>query len=137
MQELRSQLRRYLTGAWRHRWLAVGAAWLLCLAGWAAVSLIPNQYEANARLYVEADAVLTPLLKGLALDNTVNSQLELLQQTLLSRPNLERLVSKTDLEQGVAGPAARSTSWRRRKTCSRLRIAAPDRSSPTTWCRRS
>ncbi len=54
-------------------------------------------YEANARLYVDADAVLTPLLKGLALDNKPDNQLELLQRTLLSRPNLEKLISKTDL----------------------------------------
>jgi polysaccharide chain length determinant protein (PEP-CTERM system associated) len=105
MQELRSLIRRYVSGAWRHRWLAIGAAWMICLAGWVGVSLIPNQYQANARLYVDADAVLTPLLKGLALDNTVNSQLEVLQRTLLSRPNLERLISKTDLELGISGPA--------------------------------
>jgi polysaccharide chain length determinant protein (PEP-CTERM system associated) len=104
MLELLAQGRRYLWSAWRFRWLSIAVAWLVCLGGWAAVSMMPNQYEADARLYVDADAVLTPLLKGLALDNTVSSQLDLLQRTLLSRPNLEKLISKTDLELSVSGP---------------------------------
>ena len=61
-------MRRYAVGGWRHRWIAVALAWAICIAGWIAVSLIPNTYEATARLYVDADQVLTPLLKGLALD---------------------------------------------------------------------
>ncbi len=28
MHELRLLLRRYLVGAWRHRWIAIGVAWL-------------------------------------------------------------------------------------------------------------
>ena len=105
MDDFRSQLRRYGLGALRNRWLAIAASWLVCVAGWVFVSSIPNQYEASARLYVDSDAVLTPLLKGLALDNTPASQLEVLQRTLLSRPNLEKLVSKTNLELGITGPA--------------------------------
>ncbi len=105
MSDLRALVRRHLVGAWRHRWLAIAAMWGLCVAGWVASAFVPNSYEANARLYVDADAVLTPLLKGLALDNSVGNQLEVLQRTLLSRPNLERLVSKTDLELSVRGPA--------------------------------
>ena len=105
MEELRAQLRRHGVGAWRHRWVAVAVAWLICAAGWAGVWSIPNSYEASARLYIDADEVLTPLLKGLALDNSLNSQIEVLQRTLLSRPNLEKLISKTDLDLGIKGPA--------------------------------
>ena len=105
MEELRAQLRRYTVTAWRHRWIAVSVAWLICIAGWAGVATIPNSYEASARLYVDADSVLTPLLKGLALDNSLSNQIEVLQRTLLSRPNLEKLISKTDLELNIRGPA--------------------------------
>lgn len=90
--------RRYLRAAWRRRWLGLGVAWIACLIGWGVVSAIPSQYTSNARLYVDTDAVLTPLLKGLAVDATPADRLAVLQQTLLSRPNLERLISKTDLE---------------------------------------
>jgi polysaccharide chain length determinant protein (PEP-CTERM system associated) len=104
MEEMRAQLRRYLVGVWRHRWVAVGAAWLICITGWVGVSLLPNSYEADARLYIDADAILTPLLKGLALDNSSTNQIDVLQRTLLSRPNLEKLISKTDLELSIRGP---------------------------------
>lgn len=103
MDSLKLLLFRHVRGVWRHRWLALTAAWLVCAVGWAAVWFIPNQYQSNARLYVDADAVLTPLLRGLAADSAPGGQLELLQRTLLSRPNLETLVSKTDLDLTVRG----------------------------------
>ena len=81
--------------------------WLICGVGWVGVYLVPNQYESSARLYVDADAILTPLLHGLAADSAPTSQLEMLQRTLLSRPNLEKLISKTDLDLSVAGPSDR------------------------------
>ncbi len=98
-------IRRLLVAAWRYRWTAVAVSWLVCGGGWAGVYLIPNQYEASARLYVDADAVLTPLLRGISIDSPLTSQLDVLQRTLLSRPNLEKLVSNTDLDLTITGPA--------------------------------
>lgn len=98
-------VRRLLVAAWRYRWSTVAVSWLVCGAGWAGVYMIPNQYEASARLYVDADAVLTPLLRGLSIDSSLTSQLDVLQRTLLSRPNLEKLVSNTDLDLNITGPA--------------------------------
>lgn len=106
---LRFLLRRYLAAAWRYRWPAVLFAWLICAAGWTMVLMMPNIYEANARLYVNADAVLTPLLSGIAVDADPNAQLDVLQRTLLSRPNLETLISKTDLNLQVHSAAERET----------------------------
>jgi polysaccharide chain length determinant protein (PEP-CTERM system associated) len=105
MDQIRVLLRRYLAAAWRYRWATVACAWAVCGLGWVGSTFIPNQYEASARLYVDADAVLTPLLKGLAVDNQVTSQLDVLQRTLLSRPNLEKLVSNTDLDLLISSPS--------------------------------
>jgi polysaccharide chain length determinant protein (PEP-CTERM system associated) len=105
MDALRELLSRKLQAVWYRRWIAIIAAWVMCAAGWAGVMMIPNQYEASSRLYVDADAVLTPLLKGVSLDTSNTSELDILQRTLLSRPNLERLISKTDLELTLNGPA--------------------------------
>jgi polysaccharide chain length determinant protein (PEP-CTERM system associated) len=105
MDDLTALLQRFFFSIWRKRWIALGVAWLACIGGWFGVAAIPNQYEASARVYVDTDSVLTPLLRGLALENSPTSQLELLQQTVLSRPNLEKLISKTDLELQVNGPA--------------------------------
>ena len=98
-------VRRVLVAAWRYRWAALALSWIVCSIGWAYIYTIPNQYEANARLYVDADAVLTPLLRGLAADSSVSGQLDVLQRTLLSRPNLEKLVSNTDLDLSITGPS--------------------------------
>ncbi len=107
MHALQGLVRKQLAAAWRHRWPAVLFTWLVCAIGWTLTFLIPNQYEASARLYVDADVVLTPLLRGLAVDASTAAQLDTLQRTLVSRPNLEKLISKTDLELDTKGPADR------------------------------
>jgi polysaccharide chain length determinant protein (PEP-CTERM system associated) len=107
MDSLKLLLFRHIRGVWRHRWVSLMAAWMICVAGWAVIWFMPDQYQSNARLYVDADAVLTPLLRGLAADSAPGGQLELLQRTLLSRPNLETLISKTDLDLTVRGQSDR------------------------------
>ncbi len=107
MGALPNLLRRYGVVAWKSRWIALLLAWVVCLGGWAVVATLPNQYRSSARLYVDADAVLTPLLRGLALDSSSASDLDVMQRTLLSRPNLEKLISKTDLDQRAETTADR------------------------------
>lgn len=107
MDSVKLLVAQYLRAAWRRRWMGVIVAWLVCGVGWAGVYLIPNQYEASARLFVDADAVLTPLLRGIAADSAPTTQLEVLQRTLLSRPNMEKLISKTDLDLTLNGPSDR------------------------------
>ncbi len=107
MHEIVVMLHKQLSAAWRYRWSAVLFSWLVCGMGWLVVYSIPNTYEASARLYVDADVVLTPLLRGLAVDSASAAQLDVLQRTLLSRPNLEKLISKTDLELDLQGASDR------------------------------
>ena len=107
MDSVRVMLSQYLRAAWRRRWMGVIVAWLVCGMGWVGVYTIPNQFESGARLFVDADAVLTPLLRGLAADSAPTTQLEILQRTLLSRPNMEKLVSKTDLDLTLNSPSDR------------------------------
>ena len=107
MESVRTLLFQYLRAAWRRRWLGVVVAWLVCGFGWVGTYTVPNQFESNARLFVDADAILTPLLRGIAADSAPTTQLEILQRTLLSKPNLEKLVSKTDLDLTLNGPSDR------------------------------
>ena len=107
MHSIQILVMRQLTSAWHYRWQAVLFTWLVCALGWAGVFAIPNQYESSARMYVDADAVLTPLLRGLAVDTTNAGQVDMLQRTLLSRPNLDKLISKTDLELDLTNLADR------------------------------
>jgi len=80
----------------------VGLIWLVALVGWTGVRLLPDRYVSTARIYADADAVLGMLLRGIAIDNSPASQVEVLQRTLVSRPNLERVVDRTALAQRVA-----------------------------------
>jgi hypothetical protein len=61
MRWIPSQAMPFVQALWRHRWLAVGTAWLVCTAGWVGVAFIPTKYESTARVYLNADPLLTPL----------------------------------------------------------------------------
>ena len=77
-----------LRGMWRYRWRAVLVAWLICLAGWAAVYTMPDQYKANARIYVDTENAIRPLLQGIAMPTDVMSEVAIVTREMLSRPNL-------------------------------------------------
>ena len=90
--------RRFIAAGARHRWRALALAWVVCLVGWATVFSIPNQFVSTTRVYADADAILGLLLRGIAIDSSPAGQVETLQRTLLSQPNLEKLISRTPLE---------------------------------------
>ncbi len=87
-----------LRRAWQHRWLALVVAMTLCLFGWFIVAVLPNTYEAKARIYLDTQSILGPLLKGLAIDNDLRQVkvAETTRKTLLRRPNLEKVARETD-----------------------------------------
>lgn len=95
---LQEQVLLYTRQLWRHKWIALASAWLVCAIGWPLVVLIPPRYESSARVYLNADQLLTPLLHGLAVDDDPARHLEYLQRTLLSRPNLEQVIHLSDLD---------------------------------------
>ncbi len=98
MQEIIQQILNYLRGIWRFRWYVMLLAWVIPIAGWIAITKIPDQYEANARVLVDTDSILRPLLRGLTVEVNVNQRLGLMTRTLLSRPNLEKVARMTDLD---------------------------------------
>src|SRR6201998_1854319 len=97
----------------RPKWLGFATAWLVCTVGWIGVALIPTKYESSARVYLNADPLLTPLLRGLAGDTDPTRQLDFMQRTLLSRPNLEQLVRLTDLDIGISTPEEKEALFKR------------------------
>ena len=101
MQELIKQLFGIARGMWRYRWPGVFAAWLVAIVGVVVVFRVPDQYEASARIYVDTQSILKPLMAGLTVQPNVAQQVNMLSRTLLSRPNLERLVRMADLDLGA------------------------------------
>ena len=98
MSELYVQILAYLTSIWRRRWYALAISWLVCGAGWTMVAGLPDKYESQARVYVDMDTMLGPLMKGIAVQVNMFQQIDIMQRTLLSRPNLEKVILMTDLD---------------------------------------
>jgi len=113
MRWIPSQAMPFVQALWRHRWLAVGTAWAVCTAGWIGAAFVPTKYESTARVYLNADPLLTPLLRGLAADTDPGRHLDFMQRTLLSRPNLEQLTRLTDLDTGIRTPAEKEALFKR------------------------
>lgn len=116
MRSIQSQAMPLVQALWRHRWLAVGTAWLVCTAGWIGAAFVPTKYESTARVYLNADPLLTPLLRGLAADTDPSRHLDFMQRTLLSRPNLEQLIRLTDLDTGIRTPGEKEALFKRLAT---------------------
>jgi len=82
----------------RFKWLVLLFVWVLSLLGWAFIYQIDDKYDASARIFVDSNRILQPLLKGIAVQPDVTEQVNLLSRTLLNRPNLEKLASMSDLD---------------------------------------
>ncbi len=108
MSQIVEQIVDELRGAWRFRWLAMAAAWLVCLGGWLFVFAMPDMYEASAKVYVDTRTVLKPLLEKLTVQTDVDSQLRLVRQAMLGRPQLERVARETDLDLRAETPEQRA-----------------------------
>lgn len=86
-----------LREVWRARWLAVGVAWAASLVLGGAVLLMKDRYEASARVYIDTQSVLKPLMVGLAFQPDIDQQIRMLARTLISRPNIEKLRESQDI----------------------------------------
>ncbi|MEF8719543.1 MAG: Wzz/FepE/Etk N-terminal domain-containing protein [Candidatus Accumulibacter necessarius] len=98
MDELLRQAITLLRGMWQRRWLAIVVAWIVGVASVAAVLAIPDKYEASARVYVDTQSILKPLMSGLVNMPNVDQQVMLLSRTLITRPNVEKLIRMADLD---------------------------------------
>lgn len=94
-----------LRAIWRRRWLAIAAMWGVALVGFAVVWIMPNRYEANARIYVDTQTVLKPLMQGLAFQPDTDQQVRMLAKTLVSRPNVEHILKATHAKVPATGVA--------------------------------
>jgi polysaccharide chain length determinant protein (PEP-CTERM system associated) len=98
MDQVLQQILGYAKAAWRRRWWGVVVAWLVCIVGWTWVMTIPDRYEASARVYVDTQTLLKPLLAGLAAEPNVQQQIKMMTRQLVSRPTLEKVARMTDLD---------------------------------------
>jgi len=98
MEEIVRQAVAIARNMWKFRWPALVAAWVVALVGVVVVFRIPDQYEASARIYVDTQSILKPLMAGLTVQPNVEQQISMLSRTLISRPNIEKLIRMADLD---------------------------------------
>ena len=107
------QLRAWVRVVVRRRWLALGVAMVCALLSVAGLNFYREKFESSARIYVDTQTVLKPLMAGLTYQPDIDQQLRMLARTLISRENVERLVQTPGLEIDVSDEAKREATIRR------------------------
>jgi len=101
MVDYRELLLPHVAALKRYRWQGLGVAWLVCLFGWLFLASMPDRYMSRARIYIDTETILGPLMQGLAVAPDFGRQVEMMRRTLLSVPNLEELIRMTDLDHTI------------------------------------
>jgi polysaccharide chain length determinant protein (PEP-CTERM system associated) len=112
LDELLPQLRYHAASLWGRRWTVLIVAWTVSLIGWVIVAALPDRYTAKAQIYVDTQSILGPLMKNLALTPDIDGQVQMMRQTLLSRPNVEKVMEKAELDPGPDDPRRREDRLR-------------------------
>ena len=97
MEDILRQVLVILRATWKHRRLGMLVAWVVGAIAAGVILRIPDRYEASARIFVDTQSILKPLMSGLAVQPNIEQQVMMLSRTLISRPNVEKLVRMADL----------------------------------------
>lgn len=98
IQEIVAEILEHIRGMWRYRWWGAFAAWLISASGWFYVYTMPDVYAASARVYVDTQSLMGPVFQDLAIRDNLGRQVEIVSRALLTRPHLEAVARKSDLD---------------------------------------
>ncbi len=104
MAEMMALLLSFLKAIGKYRWYAVAITWLVAVVGWTVVSRLPNDYQASARVYVDTQSILKPLMASMTTLPNTEQQVMFMRRTLISRPNVERVLRMVDLDIKAKSP---------------------------------
>ncbi len=93
-----------LRGAWRFRWFALAVAWVVAVVGALVILAMPDEYQVRARVHVDTDTVLGPLLEGVAVSSNLGARVQMISNTILNRDNLEKIARRSDMSLTVRTP---------------------------------
>lgn len=113
MEEILRQALVILRATWQHRRLGMLVAWVVGAIAAGVILRIPDKYEASARIFVDTQSILKPLMSGLAVQPNVEQQVMMLSRTLISRPNVEKLIRMADLDLNLSGKGEREALMER------------------------
>jgi len=126
MEDILRQLIGYLRGMWLYRWWGLLAAWIVGVAAAGTVYVLPDRFESSARIYVDTQSVLKPLMSGLAVQPNIDQQIAILSRTLISRPNVEKLIRMADLDLSVKSSKEREELITKLTQTLKIRAAGRD-----------
>lgn len=98
MDEFVRQLTTVAGEMWRRRWAGLAVAWLVALVAGVALWRTPDRYEAMARVYVDTQTVLKPLMAGLTVQPNIDEQIGMLARTIIARPNIEKIMHDQNMD---------------------------------------
>ncbi len=87
-----------LRGMWRYKWLGLAIAWGMAIIGAVVIALIPDRYEASARIFVNTASILKPLMTGMTVQPNDDQRIVMLSRVVISRPNVEKLLQLIRLD---------------------------------------
>jgi polysaccharide chain length determinant protein (PEP-CTERM system associated) len=97
----------FARAAWRRRKLAMLAAWAVALAIWMVTLGLKDRYQASARVLVDVRTPLQQVIKGMSIESDYTAQLARVRELLLSRPQIEAVARKTNLDKDVGSDPAK------------------------------
>jgi polysaccharide chain length determinant protein (PEP-CTERM system associated) len=109
MEELLRQAYGYLRGMWRFRWWGLTLTWIVGIIGCIVVYAIPDKYESSARIYVDTKSLLLSVMKETGTMPNIDQQIVILGRTLISRPNMGKLIDRADLDFTISNAAQRES----------------------------
>jgi polysaccharide chain length determinant protein (PEP-CTERM system associated) len=100
-------MQRWMPIVVKYRWLSLAVAATSFAAIATGSQFMPERYEASARVWVDTQKALKPLMAGLTFQPEIDLQVQMLARTLISRPNVEALVSMPGLSYEQADMGSR------------------------------
>ncbi len=107
MQDLQSSLDGvldYIRGIWIKKRYVMIASWLIIPVGLIYVSMMPDVYRSEAKIFIDTGSELDMALRGLTFEENPNQKIAMMVQTLKSRDNLEKIARGADLDITAASP---------------------------------
>ena len=105
MREVVEQVLAQFWVVLHHRYIVLISVAIICAIGWTGIEFIPDKYQAETKVYLDTQSMLTKLLKGLAADSDAREHsAQVMQRTLITRPNMQKVILETNLNLSVNGP---------------------------------
>ena len=109
----------------RRRRLALASAWTVALAALVVLPFVPQRYESSARLVVDTQSALRPLISGMSVHAAeAERQARVLARQVVASPQLGRLVERSEL--GLPAGTAEQREETLVRLISRTRLSADE-----------